>query len=132
MAYDQDLAQRVRVALASSPDVDTRLMFGGIAFMVGGHMACGVIGQDLMLRLGSEATQGALGEPHVRPMDFTGRPSGGMVYIAAAGVRDPSDLKRWIGAATTFVATLPPRRSRGPRPRHRRSSTGDMDPEHRT
>ncbi len=48
MTYDQDLAQRVHIALASAPDVDTRLMFGGIAFMVGGHMACGVIGQDLM------------------------------------------------------------------------------------
>src|SRR2546421_12319460 len=68
--------------------------------------------QDLMLRLGSEATQRALREPHVRPMDFTGRPSGGMVYIGAAGVRDPSDLKRWIGAAAAFVATLPPRPSR--------------------
>jgi TfoX/Sxy family transcriptional regulator of competence genes len=75
--YDQDLAHRVRIALAGAPDVDTRLMFGGIAFMVGGHMACGVIGQDLMLRLGPEATQRALREPNVRPMDFTGRPSGG-------------------------------------------------------
>src|SRR5437879_9359418 len=87
-------------------------MVGGIAFMVGGHMAGGVIGQDLRLRLGPEATQRALGEPLVRPMDFTGRPSGGMVYIGAAGVRDPSDLKRWIGAAAAFVATLPPRPSR--------------------
>ena len=112
MTYDQDLAQRVQIALESAPDVDTRLMFGGIAFMVGGHMACGVIGKDLMLRLGSEATQRALREPHVRPMDFTGRRSGGMVYIGAAGVRDPSDLKRWIGAAASFVATLPPRPSR--------------------
>jgi TfoX/Sxy family transcriptional regulator of competence genes len=112
VAYDQDLAHRVRIALTGAPDVDTRLMFGGIAFMVGGHMACGVIGQDLMLRLGPEATQRALREPNVRPMDFTGRPSGGMVYIGADGIRDPSDLKRWIGAATAFVATLPSRRSR--------------------
>jgi len=111
VAYDQDLAQRVRIALATAPDVDTRLMFGGIAFMVGGHMACGVIRQDLMVRLGPEATRQALREPHVRPMDFTGRPSAGMVYVGADGVRDPSDLKRWIDAATAFVATLPSRRS---------------------
>ncbi|HEY4025467.1 MAG TPA: TfoX/Sxy family protein [Candidatus Dormibacteraeota bacterium] len=111
MTYDRDLAQRIRIALASVPDVDTRLMFGGIAFMVGGHMACGVIGQDLMLRLGSEATQRALQEPHVRVMDFTGRPSRGMVYVGAEGTGDPSNLQRWIDAATAFVATLPPRRS---------------------
>lgn len=112
MAYDQDLAERIRIALASAPDVDTRRMFGGITFMVGGHMACGVVGQDLMVRLGPEGTRQALREPHVRPMDFTGRPSAGMVYVSAEGVRDPSDLNRWIDAATAFVATLPPRRPR--------------------
>lgn len=85
-------------------------MFGGIAFMVRGHMACGVVGQELMLRLGPEAAEEALREPHVRPMDFTGRPSRGAVFVSADGLRDPRDLERWIDAATAFVATLPARR----------------------
>ena len=78
--------------------------------MVGGHMACGVVGQELMLRLGPKAAEQALREPHVRPMDFTGRPSRGAVFVGADGLRQSRDLKRWIDAAMAYVATLPPRR----------------------
>jgi TfoX/Sxy family transcriptional regulator of competence genes len=111
VAFDQDLAERVRIALAGVSDLETRRMLGGIAFLIRGHMACGVVGQELMLRLGPEAAERALREPHVRPMDFTGRPSRGAVFVGSDGLRDPRDLERWIGAATAFVTTLPARRS---------------------
>jgi TfoX N-terminal domain len=111
VAFDQDLAERVRTALAGVPDLETRRMFGGITFMIGGHMACGVVGQELMLRLGPEAAERALREPHVRPMDFTGRPSRGAIFVGAGGLSNARDLERWLSAAMAFVATLPPRRS---------------------
>ena len=84
-------------------------MFGGLAFMVDGHMACGIAGDDLMLRLGPEGAEAALKRPHVRPMDFTGRPMTGMVFVAKSGLRGAS-LGRWVTAATTFARTLPPKR----------------------
>ena len=68
MAYDEALAQRVRMTLGSRPDVVEMKMFGGVAFMVRDHMACGIVGEDLMVRVGPEAHPGALAEPHVRPM----------------------------------------------------------------
>src|SRR5712672_1379605 len=74
MAYDQNLAERVRAILASEPSLSERKMFGGIAFMIEGHMCCGIVGHDLMLRLGPDGCDAALKRPHVRPMDFTGRP----------------------------------------------------------
>jgi TfoX/Sxy family transcriptional regulator of competence genes len=109
MAYDERLADRVRERLRDRDDVSERKMFGGLALMVGGHMCCGVIGDDLMLRLGAEGADSALDEPHVRRMDFTGRPLSGFVYVAPDGAAKEEDLDRWIGRALDFVATLPPR-----------------------
>jgi TfoX/Sxy family transcriptional regulator of competence genes len=111
MAFDDALAERIRAAL--DRPVDERRMFGGIAFMVDGHMACGVIGDDLVLRLGPEGAARALEEPHVRPMDFTGRPSRTSVYVEPEGVREDRDLERWVAAAVRFVGTLPPPRGGG-------------------
>jgi TfoX/Sxy family transcriptional regulator of competence genes len=108
MAFEETLAERIRAAL--DRPVDERRMFGGIAFMVEGHMACGVIGDDLVLRLGPEGAARALEEPHVRPMDFTGRPSRTTVYVAPEGVREDRDLERWVAAAVAFAATLAPPR----------------------
>ena len=73
MAFDESLADRIRDVLVARAGVSERKMFGGIAFMIAGNMACGVIGDDLMVRLGPDAEK-ALEEPHTRPMDFTGRP----------------------------------------------------------
>jgi hypothetical protein len=84
-------------------------MFGGLAFMVGGHMACGVIKSDLMVRLGEEGAVRALGEPHVRPMDFTGKVSRTMVYVAPDAVADASALEAWVVRAVDFASTLPPK-----------------------
>ena len=109
MAYDETLADRVRDIPEGDPGVSERKMFGGLAFMVDGHMACGIAGDDLMLRLGAEGAESALREPHVRPMDFTGRPMTGMVFVEKAGLNGAS-LRRWVKAATTFARTLPPKR----------------------
>jgi hypothetical protein len=108
MAYDEELAGRVRAVLAETPAVVEKRMFGGLAFMVGGHMACGIAGDELMLRLGETGADDALDKPHVRPMDFTGRPLKGMVFVASPGL-EGDGLNAWVTRATAFVATLPPK-----------------------
>jgi TfoX N-terminal domain len=107
LAFDEILAERIRLALADVPEFYERLMFGGIAFMLSDHMTCGVIGDELVLRLGPEGAERALGRPHVRPMDFTGRPMRSMVLISLEALRD-DDLERWLRAGVAFVATPPP------------------------
>lgn len=109
MAYDEGLAARVREILSEGGEPDERKMFGGIAFMVKGHMCCGVLNHDLVMRLGPDRVEEALTEPHVRPMDFTGRPMKGYVYVAPAGVSTESELRRRLRLALTFVDTLPPK-----------------------
>ena len=109
MAYDESLAARIRTALGSEDAVTERKMFGGIAFMIGGNMACGVIGSDLMVRVGADAHEDALAQPHARPMDFSNRPMRGMVYVDAAGTRADTDLDRWVRAGTRFAGSLPPK-----------------------
>jgi TfoX/Sxy family transcriptional regulator of competence genes len=108
MAYDEKLADRVRDALADEADVTERKMFGGLAFMVGGHMACGIVSDELMLRLGAEGADEALDRPHTRPMDFTGRPMTGMVFVEPEGLRGAA-LGRWVGQAVAFCRSLPPK-----------------------
>ena len=98
MAYDEDLAERVRAVLPAGAAVTDRQMFGGLAFMLGGHMFCGVVKDTLMVRLGPAAAEQALGQPHVRPMDFTGRPMKGMVFVDPAGLHGDT-LRQWVDAA---------------------------------
>jgi len=109
MAYEEALAARVSAALAWVGDVREQRMFGGIAFMVDGHMACGIVGSELMVRLGEEGTDAALREPNVRPMDFTGRPARGMVFVEPAGLASDQTLQGWVERALAHVATLPPK-----------------------
>jgi TfoX/Sxy family transcriptional regulator of competence genes len=121
MAYDEDLASRVRLILTGRCEFAERKMFGGLAFMIEGHLGCGVVGGDLMLRVGPDGHQAALARPHARPMDFTGRPLTGMVYVDPAGFRTEKALEGWVGRALTFIQTLPARgpkkARRGPRAR---------------
>jgi len=108
----------MRVRELVGADADERRMFGGIAFLVGGHMCCGVLGRDLVLRLGREGATRALKRPGVRPMDFTGRPLSTMVYVSAAACRSKPALARWIGEALTFARSQPPKHpGKGRRPR---------------
>ena len=107
MAYDEVLAERVRRALAGRNDLSEKKMFGGIAFMLRGNMCCGIVRNDLMVRVGPERHEEALAEPHARPMDFTGRPMRGMVYVTPEGCRTDEALKRWVEQGLNFAATLP-------------------------
>jgi TfoX/Sxy family transcriptional regulator of competence genes len=109
MAFDEVLAERVRGALSSVPDVAERRMFGGLAFMVSGHMACGILGDELMLRLGNEDAGRALDEPHTRPMDFTGRPMRSMLFVERAGVEADEALNAWVDRGVDFARSLPPK-----------------------
>ena len=109
VAFDERLAERVSAALLDIPDVREQQMFGGIAFLVGGHMACGIVGDELMLRLGGEGADAALDEPHVRPMDFTGKPMSTMVFVEPEGVGTDAALAGWVMRAVAFVQTLPPK-----------------------
>ncbi len=108
MTYDEDLAHRLRAALPTEGVVTERKMFGGLAFMLDGHMLCGVMKESVMLRLGPDAAERALNHPRVRPMDFTGRPMTGMVYVDPDGL-DDGDLRRWIAQAADFTRSLPPK-----------------------
>lgn len=121
MAYDEALADRIRRALGPRPDVTERKMFGGVAFLQDGKMFCGVASDDLMLRVGPELYEASLAEPHVRPMDFTGRPLTGYVYVAPAGLKAGA-LRRWLDRALAFVATVPARKKKPARARPGRAA----------
>jgi len=112
VVYDAALAERIRAMLASRADVEEVRMFGGLTFMVGGQMCCGVLKDDLVVRVGAEAFDAALAQPHARPMDFTRRPMPGMVYVAPPGVASEADLRGWIQRATDYVAAHPAKRRR--------------------
>jgi TfoX/Sxy family transcriptional regulator of competence genes len=107
MAYDEDLAERVRDLLAARSDVSERKMFGGIAFMVAGNMACGVLGDDLIVRLGDEEGEKALNEDGVRPFDFTGRPMKNIVYVGPELTSEDAGLAEWVEAGASYAASLP-------------------------
>ncbi len=84
-------------------------MFGGIAFMLVGNMAVGVIGEDLMVRLDPADAEKALAEPHTRPMDFTGKPMKNMVYVGPEGTVSDEDLTAWVEAGADYASSLPPK-----------------------
>ncbi len=117
MAYDEDLADRVRTVLPRGEAVTERQMFGGLTFMLGGHMFCGIVKDSLMVRLGPDGAERALDQPHVRPMDFTGRPMKGMVFVDPAGLRGVA-LRQWVNAAAGYARGLPPKHAARAR-RHR-------------
>jgi TfoX/Sxy family transcriptional regulator of competence genes len=107
VAYDEGLAQRIRELLDEQPGLGEKKMFGGLAFLVGGNMAVGIVKDELMVRVGPQAHGAALAEPHVRPMDFTKRPLQGFVFVAPAGFEDDADLSRWVARGVRFAALLP-------------------------
>ena len=117
MAADAELVERVRQTLKGEKGLSERRMFGGVCFTVGGHMACGVQGRDLVVRVGPEAHAAALAERHVRPMDFTGKPLKGFVYVAPPGWTESRQLAKWIRRGVRFVKTLPPKGRKASRSR---------------
>jgi TfoX/Sxy family transcriptional regulator of competence genes len=107
VAYDEALAGRLRAALADHADVAEKKMFGGVSFMVNGQMCCGVLKNDLVVKVGAEGWDDLLAQPHVRPFDFSGRPMVGMVYVAAAGLASDESLRGWVQRGLDFVAQHP-------------------------
>ena len=111
MAFDADLAQRVREGLVAISGAlpDEKRMFGGLCFMIAGNMCCGILGDRLMARVGPDAYTALLGEPGAGEMDFTGRPMKGMLMIDADTVADDAALQDWLSHCFAFVRTLPPK-----------------------
>ncbi len=107
MSFDARLATRVREMLADVDDsVVEKKMFGGLCFMVGGKMCCGVLGDDLIVRVGPQQYEEALAKPHARAFDFTGRVSRGMVYVGPTGTRNGAALRHWIGRGLALVQSV--------------------------
>ena len=96
MAYDEQLANRVRRALDGRKEFTERKMFGGLAFLYNGRMCCGIVGNDLMVRVPVDEFDAALRRRHVRPMDFTGKPLKGFVYVSAPGFSTAASLRAWL------------------------------------
>lgn len=110
MAFDEQLAGRVRNELSGVEGLTERKMFGGLGFMLHGNMCCGVQSDELMVRTGPDAYAEALARPHARPMDFTGRAMKGFLYVAAEGLRDKDSLAEWVRLGADFARSLPPKR----------------------
>ena len=107
MAYNEELAFRVRKAFGDREGLTERKMFGGLGFMLNGNMCCGIVSDDLMVRVGADNHQDALAQPHARPMDFTGRPMKGFVFVGLQGLQDEGALKQWLERGAAFAQSLP-------------------------
>jgi hypothetical protein len=121
MAYDEALADRVRRVLGPDEGVTEQKMFGGIAFMRGGKMFCGIVNDELMVRCGPDRYAESLAEPHVRPMDFTGTPMKGYVFVGPKGCGTDAAVRPWVALGDAFAATLPKKKARAKRPSPRKA-----------
>lgn len=110
MAFDEELAERVRGVLTSAGMRPAeKKMFGGLSFLIGGNMCCGVMGTDLLARVGPDAAEGALAEPATRPFDMGRGPSRGWVVVSPDGIATDEALAAWIDRALAYATSLPPR-----------------------
>ncbi len=108
MAYDEDLANRVRELTTMEPGVTEKKMFGGLAFLVGGHMSVAISGQGgLLLRCDPGETDALLGKPHTAPFEMRGRAMDGWLRVAPEGVRTKRELARWVALGVGYARTLP-------------------------
>ena len=107
MAFDEGLAERIREVLGDNPEIQEKKMFGGLAFMLNGNMACGLIKEDLMVRVGKENYEDVLSKPHSHKIEFTGRPMKGFITVDAEGLEDDKMLKGWIKQGVDYASSLP-------------------------
>lgn len=107
MAFDENLAARIRQQLSRKKNIAEKNMFGGIGFLLNGNMLVGVWKDSLIARLGTKQGEDALLEPHVTPFDITGKAMKGWVFVEPQGVQAEKDLKDWIQRAVKFVSKLP-------------------------
>ncbi|MGI9592461.1 MAG: TfoX/Sxy family protein [Myxococcota bacterium] len=106
---DEGLAERIRELLEERTDVTEKKMFGGLAFLLGGNMCAGIVGDELMVRVGPDGYQDALAQPCAREMDFTGRSLKGLVYVDCEGIEDDAELAGWVARGVRFAGALPPK-----------------------
>ena len=109
MAYSEELEQRIRDVIGARDGVVEKKMFGGIGWMVNGNMACGTMGDDLLVRLDREDSDRVLAEPHVKLMRMGGRTMRGFLTVAAEAIADDGELAHWIDAGAAYAASLPPK-----------------------
>lgn len=106
MAYDERLAGRIRDKLQGVAAVEEKHMFGGLSFMVRGHMTVGIVGDEMIARVGADGEETALKRKGARPMDFTGRPMSGWITVSPEGFAG-AGLGRWVDTCLAFNGTLP-------------------------
>jgi TfoX/Sxy family transcriptional regulator of competence genes len=110
MPVDQDFANRIREELAEVDGITEKSMFGGLAFLLHGNMAVGIMSTgDLMVRVGPDATDEALSKPHTRLFEMRGRSMTGWVIVALEGVRTRRQLGPWVKRGVAFASSLPPK-----------------------
>lgn len=109
MAYSEELAERIREQMGIHDGVSERKMFGGLCFMVNGHMTVGIVDNKLMTRHDPDRDDEYMAMEHVTPMDFTGKPMKGKGYVLPDGIATDEALATWIGRCVEFVLTLPPK-----------------------
>ena len=107
MAYNEALAERIRIILTSRDGIREKKMFGGLTFLLDGNMICGVANDDLVVRVGPARYDELLAKPHARLMDFTGRSIKGMVYVGLGGYEADDSLSDWVGHGVEFASSLP-------------------------
>jgi hypothetical protein len=107
MAFDAQLAERMREQLGARRGLVEKKMFGGLAFLLNGNMCCGVHGDSMIVRLDPAQAEQALSQPHIRPFDLTGRPMKGWVLVQPAGLTAEADLAGWVEASVKYAASLP-------------------------
>jgi hypothetical protein len=107
MAFNEALAERIRLRLALRKHVEEKKMFGGVGFLLHGNLLIGVWKDSLIVRLGPEEGDEALKEPHVKEFDITGRAMKGWVLVEPEGMEEDDQLSAWIQRAVRFVGTLP-------------------------
>jgi TfoX N-terminal domain len=107
MAYDENLAKRIRGELGPMPGLIEKKMFGGVGFLVQGNMACGVHGDDLIVRVGPERYEQALARPNTKLFDMTGRSMSGWIMVTPAGVAGEGELAAWVRLGVEYALSLP-------------------------
>ncbi len=110
MAYDEGLAIRVRDFFQADPNVAEKKMFGGLCYLLSGHMVCGITKDLFMARVGPDQYETCLNMMHARQMDFTGKPMKGFVFVDPEGIAEDEDLAGWINRCLDFVSSLPPKK----------------------
>jgi TfoX-like protein len=111
VAYDEDLANRIRELVGAEPDLTEKKMFGGLAFLIAGNMSVSASGQGgLLLRCDPEQTDALVKKPHAERFEMRGRAMDGWLRVAPEGVRTKRELEPWVKRAVAYARSLPPKR----------------------